>query len=239
MAADQYTDINALDTVLKQVLNHREITEEESRRLCGMLPLGCRILGAPADETFIRCGFPVDKIWLLLRGHATVQCYGPQGTSIIQDSFCAPQLFGVIELVEHQCVFSASVVTAAPSQLLEIPALLFNRAMNEDLRVARIVIDDLASLARRNMDTIEAHGLLCPRDTLALYLYQCCQQSALPYTCCITRQTVAALLRINQRSLYRYLNQLCAMGLCSSLNRKTVITEEQFARLRTYCETLN
>ncbi len=200
---------------------------------------GCRLLRKERGYTFIHAGFPTDRVCFLLEGEANVVCYNPRGVTIIQDAFCTPQMFGHLEVIDQVATYASSVVTGSDSALLEVPAKLFAQALAENLRVAHVVIRDLRSLAVRNMNQLECTRLNHPRDTIALYLYQCCEKNQLPYTLKVSRRTLSELLHIHLRSLYRYIDQLCELGLCENRGGKTVVTAEKYRKLQRHCLDLS
>ena len=200
-----------------------------------LLALGCRQHRLQSGKTFVHSGFAVYSVFVLLRGSARVICYSAAGAASVQDSLAAPQMFGLIEVVEERLMFAASIQANTDVLVLEVPAALFRSVLQNSAPAARVMIRNLAYLAVRNMDNVEYYTLNRPQQTLALYLYQACRDTKKPYTLPLCRRMLAEILHIHLRSLYRYLDELKSEGLCCVVRGKITITEQQFAALQQFC----
>ena len=203
-----------------------------------LLALGCRQHRLGSGKTFVHSGFAVYSVFVLLRGSARVICYSAAGAASVQDSLAAPQMFGLIEVVEERLMFAASVQANTDVLVLEVPAALFRSVLQNSTPAARVVIRNLAFLAVRNMDNVEYYTLNRPQQTLALYLYQACKDAKKPYALPLCRRMLAEILHIHLRSLYRYLDELKDKGLCCVIRGKITITEQQFVALQQFCAGL-
>ncbi len=211
-------------------------TNESFSRLASY---NCGVLTIQKGQPFIQMGFPANTIWVLLSGSSQVICYNRQGTCCVQDAPTRTQIFGLMEQLNHQSNYTATVCASSDCRLIRIPSVLFMEALDVSIPLLRLALEDLCELAKRAMNLSEFHTLYDPKDNLVIFLNKYCSQ-AQDYPCVVhtTRKEMAEILHMNLRSLYRYLDVLKQDGLFSISHGKITISEEQGTLLHEYCQGL-
>ncbi|MEF9969449.1 MAG: Crp/Fnr family transcriptional regulator [Ruthenibacterium sp.] len=199
---------------------------------------GCRMLCIKQGETFIKQGFPIDSVFLVVQGITRIVCCGSNGQMSIQDRLSTPQIYGMTELFNNQKLFTASVLADTQTQALSVPANLFYEAVLSNHTAAHMVILYLNFLTVRNMNFVEVQSLHSLRETLMMYLFNRCRENDLPYVENTTRKMLAETLHINLRSLYRYIDDLQAAGCLALCRGKITINRAQYEKLAACCEEL-
>lgn len=228
-----------LTNVLTEAFSSEGWQGAQAAALSALCARGCGLHRLEGGAAFIRAGFPADRVWVLLRGGAQVVCCSRTGDCSVQDSPESTQLFGLMEQLSGRSSYTATVLCSRPSLLLSIPAPLMMDALEVSVPLLRLALNDLCALAQRAMSLTEFQALHRPRDTLALYLCRCCEQTeSFPCVIRATRREMAEQLHIHLRSLYRYLDDLKLDGLCSVVRGRITISKEQADLLAAYCQGL-
>ena len=227
--------------VLKSIFSASKNIQNESVRqsLERLSADNCDLITVKKDQPFIIVGYPADTVWALLSGDTQVVCYSRQGGYCVQDHPNKPQFFGLMEQLDGQTTYSATVVAVTECQLLRIPAKLFMQAIDVSQPLLRLCLDDLCQQAKRIMNLTESQALYEPRDYLAIFLcnyFIKCHE--VPCVVHFTRKEIAEFLHINLRSLYRYMEDLGQDGLFTIIHGKICISQEQGELLCEYCKGL-
>lgn len=182
-------------------------------------------------DTFIHSGFPADTIHFLLRGTARVIVGTREGKEVAVDVQEAPDLFGVIEVLQGQPVYSGSVAALTDCLFARQSAEKFLDAVYGRPEASAIMLRYLVWLAERNMRAAELKAIATPKDALAHHLYRRCAGRPLPCVLADTRRTLSEQTHINLRTLYRYLAQFEAEGFIRLAHGKIVVDEASYKKL--------
>ena len=201
------------------------------RPLPDPLPHPLRLVRPKKQQAFLHSGMPVDTFYILLGGICAVRIYSEQGGSAVVASQSDLQVYGFSErLAGRDC--SATVYAASDDcMLLACPATLFLQTMEQSLPLALLMVRYLGGSAMGNMQNTAKRTFGSQRLALADYCYTSALGKPLPYLLAVSREELAAQLRLNLRTLYRYLAALKAEGYISVQHGKTCITAENLVKL--------
>ena len=187
--------------------------------------------------TFIHNDFPADTVHFLLHGTVRVVVGTPDGREIAIDVQEAPDLFGVIEAVQGQPVYTGSVVTVTDCLFARQSAERFLESVYSHVGASGIMVRYLVWLAARNMRQAELKAIATPKDNLAFYLYTRAAGRPLPCMLGDTRKAISEQVHINLRTLYRYLAQFEEEGAIHLKHGKIVVDEAGLKKLETQLMT--
>jgi len=180
-----------------------------------------------------RAGDPADVVFLILQGKVQIVRGTPARHAVLMvmqlgDTF---GLRGVLEVGEY----TETVVAVGECQILEIPAVTFSRAMEQNTAVASNVIRLLAKRLQEVSDHFESILLMPTMPRLACYLLRLAPSKnngievILPYK----KALIANYLGMEPESLSRALKKLQPYGV-TCYGRKIRIRDATV--LRNLCE---
>ncbi|GEM_PF-7045768 len=193
----------------------------------------------PACSILINNSAPVDKIIMIVQGSVQIHCYNAYGEKSIQGIMYAPDFFGLIEALTDISSYTSSVITNESLGAFSIPISLFKIALNDNLKLANIVIQKIAEFSSLKMQETVEENLYKPIDLLIIYLYKQSKFFNFPYTIEMKRADLADLLHIELRTLYRYLQTLQDSNMCTHRKGKLFITKSNFINLEEHILTLD
>lgn len=174
---------------------------------------------------------PVKYIYFLLEGRTTVMNYIPWMDDNVIDYFTSPAVFGLVEYLNNDEVYTAFVAAETRCKLLRFPVKEFDKIVKKDVSLCYQSLLLLGKTTKESMNSSEIKKLLPPLDSLGNYLFQLAHKSGIPYECPMTRATLSEELHINIRTLYRYINCLQERGLLQLQNGRIIIEQAQFDKL--------
>ncbi|MBQ8994611.1 MAG: Crp/Fnr family transcriptional regulator [Oscillospiraceae bacterium] len=217
------------------------INNEIERYLCNVLeghfskrsaPSPMVLMRMKKQEVLLYGGFSVRNIYLLLEGHCGVSTVNEDGSLTIADLYQPVQIFGISEYLAGIPEFLANVYISSDSALiLSCPADYFASCVRNCQELSVLLNGYLAKLLVRNMRSSEETLYASPKQQLMEYFFIHAIDKDLPYVYPISRDDLANQLRLNPRTLYRYLRQLEEEGYIGNRHGKTMVDKINYELL--------
>ncbi len=218
---------------------HGDLSRKSSMEIFSKMLSGRNICKVAPKKTIIYRDDKITHVYLLVKGHVSIININPLGLDILIDEMNAPQIFGLVETLNHVDVFSAYVISDTDCVYLKIPTLEFISCIKNDHELCFEILEYVNCLALRNMDSTEIKSLIHPKDILGNFLYRLTINHTLPYTLKDTRAKLSETFHINLRTLYRYVKEFEGKGMLTLTHGKIVITKENFEKLSQKYDELN
>lgn len=185
-----------------------------------------------AKRTILSAFDSLEKIYLLLEGSVYVIINANNGSMIVADTLEAPQLFGLSELLKDDEIYTASLTAKSDCKIVSIPCKTFLMLLEEYPDLYPLIARYLAKLAAHNMFFMQDRSLFNNHDRLGLFLYNTASLSSLPCTIKETREQLSLLLHLNNRTLYRYIDEFKRKGYLSIDDHKITIHKNHYQKLK-------
>ncbi len=181
---------------------------------------------------FIESGAKLDYIYVQLSGTSYIVNYTPKGKRIIADTLHGGQIYGLIETLHHRKSYIGNVITLSPCLIAKIPHNLFLSALKHDLFLSNLALSYMADFSAKLMESSEQKSAASPMENFLFYLYHRSIQEPLPCHITENKTFIADYLRIDKRSLYRYLNQFEKEGYLRREKQAILISEENLGLIK-------
>jgi len=124
----------------------------------------------------------------------------------------------------------SNIIARTSCVVFLIPQKTFISLITSDPVLCYSTLRILGQIYSNNLRKQEINSIFQPRKRLGYYLYLVAQDTS-PYICQYTREELADLLVINQRSLYRYLSTLEEEGCLELKKGKITIDRKHYEEL--------
>ena len=209
------------------------ISTMEGKPLPSSLPSGFKLQVVPRGTILIHRGLPIQQLTFLLKGRCAITTSNPDGKTITTALYEEFQIFGVAEWIAGEDEFSGTVAVASDSaSILTCSASLFRLCLEESHTLSLLLNRYLGQLMTGSMALNNRQSFRTVKQTLMEYFYLQALSHDLPYQIPLSRQELAQSLRLQDRTLYRYLKQLEAEGFIENKKGKTVLTFANLSRLQ-------
>lgn len=174
---------------------------------------------------------PLSHIYILLTGDVYISNYSIQGKRIISNTLEAPQFLGLIEGINGEKQYMATVVTLTKSTFIKVERELFLHTMGCHFDLANYIVKYLARLTIFIMENSSIKMSLSDFDKLLLYLYNEAIGQKVPVYISENKSFIADLLNINIRTLYRYLDMLTKENMIQRVGQAIVLEKENIEKI--------
>lgn len=217
---------NKLTILLKKVLVERNFDIKNDKKLYSDFDL----LKVKKKTVLIRENEKLDYIYLLVKGSANVVHFTPIGEMIIFNHISNSSAFGLIEHLDGNHAFYKSVAFFKDTRLIRIPIEAFNKEEKslELLEIYNAFLLEFAKSSIRAFDLTKNYGR---KKNLVEFLLSKCVEQEFPVKITLTKKVISDYLRINERTMYRYLNELIDKECITRQTGKIIITKENHANL--------
>lgn len=221
-----YSKLDKLTLLLKKVLLDNDFDFKSDKRLYA----DYEVLKMKKKTLIIKENQELEYLYLSISGIANVIHYTPVGEMIIFDHVSKPHIFGLIEFLYGQRTYQKSVNFIKGSKIIKIPKEEFENIPEtiELLRVYNKFLLDFSMNAIISSDLTANYG---KKRNLAEFFISKCGNEDFPIKINLTKKIISDYLRINERTMYRYLNDFIAAKYITRENRKLYITEENYNNL--------
>ncbi|WP_125574433.1 Crp/Fnr family transcriptional regulator [Levilactobacillus huananensis] len=141
------------------------------------------------------------------------------------------EILGLIEYLNDIKFYTADVMAESECLVYKIPTRNFMKSILKNGSLGLMTLKKFAISVSLNMTNAEKKTLFKGVDILGHYLYVQAQ-GKIPYVCPFTRQELADKLKINLRTLYRYIVVLGKQDHLEVRRGKITITGKQFIQLQ-------
>jgi CRP-like cAMP-binding protein len=193
---------------------------------------GKRLVHYPCNTFIVHTEDPVEHILILLEGRCQVLNHNSDGKIIMAGNVKPPQIFGLYELLAGLCGHTADVQTQTDCLVFSVSAKLYTQQIAVNGNIAAYSAQYLAFFIQRLLDRSDRMTLHTDRQNLLWYILESCRGKAFPVILSVHKETMAAELNMNVRTLYRKIGQLRNEGLVESHKGKIKIGKEQYLALQ-------
>lgn len=181
---------------------------------------------------------PLSHIYILLSGDVYILNYTFNGKRVISNTLEAPQLLGLIEGINHEDHYMATVVTLTKCTLLKVETGPFLQAVTSNFELSNYIVSYLAKLTTFLMENTSIKMSLSNFDKLLLYLYDQSIGQQPPVIIAENKNFIADLLNINIRTLYRYLDELTELKMIQRAGQNIVMERENIKAIARKVENI-
>jgi CRP-like cAMP-binding protein len=218
----------ALKTAMEQHLDARRIREVYSR----FEGSGKRLVLFKRAKVIARTEDSIERVLVLLHGTCNVLKHSVDGRTVLAGTVQAPQIFGLFELINNMDTHTADIETVTDCFCFSISPDLYRDQYEKNMEVMRYSSKFLACFIDQLLDRSDRMTLNSDRQNLLLYCLEACRNESFPVVIAVRKETLAASLNMNLRTLYRKIAQLKDEGLIGSQKGKISIDREQYIRLK-------
>jgi CRP-like cAMP-binding protein len=193
---------------------------------------GKRLVRYPEGKVVIRTEDPIERIHILLDGKCQVLNHGSDGKVVMAGNVLPPQIFGLYELVAKLPQHTADVQTQTDCIFFSVSARVYAQQLTINTEVASYSVSFLATFIHRLLDRSDRMTLHTDRQNLVWYILESCKKQKFPVVLPVEKETMAAELNMNLRTLYRKLAKLRHEGLVDSRKGKIEIDSQQYRALQ-------
>ncbi len=193
---------------------------------------GKRLVRYPVGKVVIRTEDPVERILILLDGTCQVLNHGSDGKVVMAGNVRPPQIFGLYELMANLPLHTADVEAQTDCLFFSVSSRLYAQQIIINSEVASCSVRFLAVFIHRLLDRSDRMTLHTDRQNLLWYILESCKNQNFPVVLSVEKETMAAELNMNLRTLYRKVARLREEGLVDSHKGKIKIDSQQYRALQ-------
>lgn len=181
-------------------------------------------------DVIFQQGHSIDYFYILLKGRAIIvnSLSGTNGN--IFHVLMPLDIMGLADYLGGSAAYTSHVIAKSACTVFRIPQKTFISLITSDPVLCYSTLRILGQISSSNLRKQEINAIFQPRRRLGYYLYLAAQSSC-PYTCQYTREELADLLVINQRSLHRYISAMESGGCLEIRKGKIRIEEKHYQAL--------
>ncbi|MDD5297858.1 MAG: cyclic nucleotide-binding domain-containing protein [Rhodocyclaceae bacterium] len=181
---------------------------------------------APRGTAVVMTGERTDFVYIILSGSLKVLVNDEEGREVILSILGPGELFGEMGVIDDT-PRSATVVAAAPSELVVISKSDFKRVMQDNFDVALYIMRNLAHRLRVADRKIESLALLDVYGRVARLLLENAEKvgDELVVVKKITKQDMAKMIGASREMVSRVMKDLQTQGLIEEGNGRVVLKE--------------
>ena len=199
-----------LVTLLRKVLIDKTFDLKTDRRLYSEFT----VLKVKKKTVIIKENDKLDYLYLLVRGSANVVHFTPVGELIVFNHITNTSIFGLLEFMDDKHDFYKSVAFFKDTRLIRIPVERFEKEA-ESIELLKIYNHFLLDFAKHSIATFDLTKNYGRKKNLIEFF-------------------LSDYLRINERTMYRYLNELLDRNCISRKTGKIIISKENYDNLVEY-----
>lgn len=217
--------------VLEMILNQTYNKKDPTISLRNLVPAS-QLVVLKKNDIIIQQHEPLKDMYFLLSGYVSVLNQIDWNDDNVIDSLEPLDILGFIEYLNGGDSYTSYVVADSKCVLYRIPIKTFAKIIQENAYLCYKTLVAFSHITSHNMNRAEVKSLFHSRDVVGHYLFiQAKQNGSLPFTCPLTRSTLADRLHINLRTLYRHLDYMKENGFLCLRGGKIVIDQEHFEHL--------
>lgn len=218
-----------LVTLLRKVLIDKNFDLKTDKRLY----TGYTVLKVKKKTVIIKENDELDYIYLLVRGSANVVHFTPIGELIVFNHISNMSAMGLIEFMDNKHNFYKSVAFFKDTRLIRIPIKDLEKE-KESIELLKIYNHFLLEFAKNSITTFDLTKNYGRKKNLIEFLLSKCVDIEFPVKITLTKKVISDYLRINERTMYRYLNELIDNNCISRKTGKIIISKENHKNLLEY-----
>ena len=174
----------------------------------------------------------------MVKGSANVIHFTPVGELIIFNHLTNNSLFGLIEYLDNKHDFYKSVAFFKDTRVIKIPVEAFDKE-ERTIELLEIYNDFLLEFSKKAIETFDLTKNYGRKRNLVEFLLSKCSDEEFPVRITLTKKLISDYLKINERTMYRYLNELIDNNCISRKTGKIIISEENYNNLVEYANEKN
>lgn len=223
---EEYHGLDNLTILLKKVLIDKNFDFKKDKDLYKKYEL----IKIKKKSILIKENDDLDYLYLSVVGTSNVIHFTSVGELIIFDHVSKPHIFGLIEFLDGHKKYYKSVNFVKGTKLIKIPREDFENVPEtiELLKIYNRFLLDFSIKAIVSSDLTANYGK--KRNLVEFFLSKCTSEN-FPIKINLTKKIISDYLRINERTMYRYLNEFVDNKYITRENRKLYITEENYKNL--------
>lgn len=218
-----------LVTLLRKVLIDKTFDLKTDRRLYSEFT----VLKVKKKTVIIKENDKLDYLYLLVRGSANVVHFTPVGELIVFNHITNTSIFGLLEFMDNKHDFYKSVAFFKDTRLIRIPVERFEQEA-ESIELLKIYNHFLLDFAKHSIATFDLTKNYGRKKNLIEFFLSKCVDVEFPVRITLTKKVISDYLRINERTTYRYLNELIDRNCISRKTGKIIISKENYDNLVEY-----
>lgn len=221
-----YIGLDPLTILLKKVLIDKNFDLKKDKDLYKNYEL----IKIKKKSIVIQENDPLEYLYLNVSGTANVIHITSVGELIIFDHVSKPHIFGLIEFLDNCDKYYKSVNFVKGTKLIKIPKKVFEE-VPETLELLKIYNRFLLDFSINSIVSSDLTANYGKKRNLIEFFISKCTSENFPIKINLTKKVISDYLRINERTMYRYLNEFIDNDYITRENRKLFITEENYKRL--------
>lgn len=219
---------NKLTTLLRKVLVEKNFDLKSDKKLYSDFDL----LKIKKKTTLIKENDELDYLYLLVKGSANVVHFTSVGELIIFNHISNTSIFGLIEHLDNNHPFYKSVSFFKDTRVIRIPIEAFEKE-EKNIELLKVYNDFLLNFSKQAINTFDLTKNYGRKKNLVEFLLSKCTDEEFPIRITLTKKVISDYLRINERTMYRYLNELINANCISRKTGKIIISKENYDNLVT------
>lgn len=223
---ERYSGLDNLTILLKKVLIDKNFDLKKDKNLYKNYEL----IKIKKKSILIEENAPLDFLYLSVVGTANVIHITSVGELIIFDHVSKPHIFGLIEFLDGNTKFYKSVSFVKGTKLLKIPREDFEN-VKETIELLKIYNKFLLDFSISSIVSSDLTANYGKKRNLVEFFISKCTSENFPIKINLTKKVISDYLRINERTMYRYLNEFIEKGFITRDHRKLYITEDNYNKL--------
>ena len=218
-----------LVTLLRKVLIEKNFDLKLDKRLYSEFT----VLKVKKKTVIIKENDKLDYLYLLVRGSANVVHFTPVGELIVFNHITNTSIFGLLEFMDNKHDFYKSVAFFKDTRLIRIPVERFEKEA-ESIELLKIYNQFLLDFAKHSIATFDLTKNYGRKKNLIEFFLSKCVDVEFPVKISLTKKVISDYLRINESTMYRYLNELIDRNCISRKTGKIIISKENYDNLLEY-----
>jgi CRP-like cAMP-binding protein len=193
---------------------------------------GKRVVAFEKGKVIARREDTIERILVLVKGTCKVLNHGSDGRVVMAGEVKAPQIFGLYEILNGIDRHTADVETETECICFSVAPRLYREQYETSMEVLKFSSHFLATFINRLLTRSDRMTLNTDRQNLLLYCLDACKYERFPTIIAVRKETMAAELNMNLRTLYRKIGQLRDEGLIGNHKGKIRIDRAQYDEMR-------
>ncbi|HCS35232.1 MAG: Crp/Fnr family transcriptional regulator [Sphaerochaetaceae bacterium] len=193
---------------------------------------GKRLVAFEKGKVLARREDEIERILVLVKGTCRVLNHGSDGRVVMAGEVEAPQIFGLYEILNGMDHHTADVETETECICFSVAPRLYREQYETSMEVLKFSSHFLATFIDRLLARSDRMTLNTDRQNLLLYCLDACKYERFPTVIAVRKETMAAELNMNLRTLYRKISQLRDEGLIGNHKGKIRIDREQYDTMK-------
>ncbi|HCG64159.1 MAG: hypothetical protein A2Y31_00130 [Spirochaetes bacterium GWC2_52_13] len=193
---------------------------------------GKRLVAFEKGKVLARREDEIERILVLVKGTCRVLNHGSDGRVVMAGEVEAPQIFGLYEILNGMDHHTADVETETECICFSVAPRLYREQYETSMEVLKFSSHFLATFIDRLLARSDRMTLNTDRQNLLLYCLDACKYERFPTVIVVRKETMAAELNMNLRTLYRKISQLRDEGLIGNHKGKIRIDREQYDTMK-------